>query len=236
LQHWAREKKPGFDPFLVMRSCILNFHGIGPVTRPLELGEFDCWLDSDLFEEVLDLVKMHPQVGLTVDDGNISDLTYIVPALLRRGLSADFFICSGRLKEPFFLNQDQVREMRRAGMGIGSHGVGHISWRDLSTQVLRDELKFSRLELGKLCGAPVVEAACPFGAYDRRVLRELRRAGYHRVYTSDGGRATQGAWVQSRTTVTRLMSIKDVEEIIVDYPQWFKRLTLQAKRFCKSIR
>lgn len=126
--------------------------------------------------------------------------------------------------------------MRRAGMEIGSHGVAHVSWRDLSPRLLRGELESSRLELGKLCGAPVVEAACPFGAYDRRVLGELRRAGYHRVYTSDGGRATRGAWLQPRTTVTRLMSIKDVEKIIVEYPRWLKRVTLRAKRFCKSIR
>lgn len=204
--------------------------------RPMDQGERDCWLDSDFFEAVLDLVIKHPHVRITVDDGNVSDFTHIVPALLRRGLSADFFICAGRLDEPFFVNPDQVREMRRAGMEIGSHGVAHVSWRDLSPRLLRDELESSRRELGQVCGVPVVEAACPFGAYDRRVLSELRRAGYQRVFTSDGGRATQGAWIQPRTTVTRLMSIGDVEKIVVEAPGWLKRMTLRAKRFCKSIR
>ncbi|MDP3850166.1 MAG: polysaccharide deacetylase family protein [Luteolibacter sp.] len=219
-----------------MRPCILNFHGVGPVTRPLDQGELDCWLDSDFFEAVLDLVKKHPHVRMTVDDGNVSDFTHIVPALLRRGLSAVFFICSGRLDEPFFVSADQVREMLRAGMEIGSHGVAHVSWRDLSPRLLRDELEASRRDLGQVCGVPVVEAACPFGAYDRRVLKELRRAGYHLVFTSDGGRATQDAWIQPRTTVTRLMSLKDVEKLIVEEPRWLKRMSFRAKRFCKSIR
>jgi peptidoglycan/xylan/chitin deacetylase (PgdA/CDA1 family) len=220
----------------VMHACILNFHGVGPVTRPMSQGELDCWLDSDFFEAVLDLVKKHPHVRITVDDGNVSDITHIVPALLARGLDAAFFICAGRLDEPFFVNRDQVRELRRAGMEIGSHGVAHVSWRGLSPQFLRDELESSRRDLEQVCGVPVVEAACPFGAYDRRVLRELRQTGYHRVFTSDGGRAAQGSWIQPRTTVTRLMSIEDVEKIIVEEPRWLQGLTLHAKRLGKSIR
>ena len=50
-------------------------------------------------------------------------------------------------------------------------------------------------------GAEVIEAACPFGSYDRRVLGELRRAGYRKVYTSDRGPAGRGDWLQPRNTV-----------------------------------
>jgi len=48
---------------------------------------------------------------------------------------------------------------------------------------------------------PVVQAACPFGSYDRRVLRSLRGSGYRRVYTSDRGTTGPGDFLQARNTV-----------------------------------
>jgi hypothetical protein len=61
----------------------------------------------------------------------------------------------------------------------------------------------ARRRLEDVVGGEVVEAACPFGSYDRRVLGELRRAGYRRVYTSDRGPARRGDWLQPRNTVRR---------------------------------
>jgi hypothetical protein len=52
-------------------------------------------------------------------------------------------------------------------------------------------------------GVAVDEAACPFGSYDRKVLRALRSAGYKRVFTSDGGSTSSRAWLASRTSVHR---------------------------------
>ena len=43
---------------------------------------------------------------------------------------------------------------------------------------------------------PVTEAACPFGSYDRCVLRSLRRHGYQRAYTSDPGTTRLHDWIQ----------------------------------------
>jgi hypothetical protein len=48
---------------------------------------------------------------------------------------------------------------------------------------------------------PVKAAACPFGAYDRRALRSLRRSGYQRVFTSDRGTARADGFLQSRNSV-----------------------------------
>ncbi len=51
--------------------------------------------------------------------------------------------------------------------------------------------------------AAVTQAACPFGAYDRRVLRSLRGYGYERVFTSDGGRLRADRWLQARNSVIK---------------------------------
>lgn len=219
-----------------MRALILNFHGVGPLLRPMDPGELDCWLEAGFFEAVLDLASTRPEVGITVDDGNESDVSHILPALLRRGLRATFFVCSGRLDQPTFLSRDQLGRLVAEGMGIGSHGVAHLPWRRLSPEQLREELETSRRILAEGCGIPLDEAACPFGSYDRKVLAALKRAGYRRVYTSDGGFSGGDGWLVPRTTVTRRMSLQHVRKLLDQGPGRLKQWEIHAKRLCKRLR
>ena len=55
--------------------------------------------------------------------------------------------------------------------------------------------------LEQIVERPVTEAACPFGSYDRRVLRSLRGSGYRRVYTSDRGTTGPEDFLQARNTI-----------------------------------
>lgn len=219
-----------------MTHLILNFHGVGPVPRLIDPGERNCWLDQDFFEAVLDRIAGHPQVSLTVDDGNSSDCEKILPALLKRGLHATFFVCSGRLNQPDFLRPAQVRELHSHGMGIGSHGIAHVPWRHLQPQYLRDELEGSKHNINEICGMTVDTAACPFGSYDRTVLHALRRAGYRHVYTSDGGIASTADWIQPRVTITRAMSVGWIEQLIENGPGALKQLSINVRKFCKKLR
>ena len=57
------------------------------------------------------------------------------------------------------------------------------------------------LRIEQVIGAEVVQAACPFGAYDRVGLNALRRAGFQTVYTSDGGESKISDWLQTRNTI-----------------------------------
>jgi len=181
----------------------LTFHGIGSCPRPLDAGERDVWLGTDELDAVLDRVTDDGAVRITFDDGNASDVEHALPALRDRGLRATFFVVAGRLGEPGFLGRDGVRELAAAGMGIGCHGMEHRPWRGLAPPDLDRELVGAKAMLEELLGAPVRDAACPFGAYDRRALAALRGAGYERVYTSDGGRADGRAWLQPRNTLRR---------------------------------
>lgn len=179
-----------------------NFHGVGPLPRDVDPGERECWLDEDHFVAVLDRLRGDARVRLTFDDGNASDFEIALPALKARNLSAGFFICSGRIGQPTFMSSDQVLGLLDAGMEIGSHGVEHQSWRRAVDRELERELRGSRDALCELTGLPVDQAAIPFGAYDRRVLRGLAAAGYRTVFTSDGGPCHSG-WLRARNTVKR---------------------------------
>jgi peptidoglycan/xylan/chitin deacetylase (PgdA/CDA1 family) len=219
-----------------MSLIILNFHGVGPVTRKINDSERDCWLAENEFEAFLDLARGQAHVLMTFDDGNASDVEIVLPALLRRRLQATFFICSGRLDQPTFLGQAQVRELRAHAMGIGSHGIAHIPWRHLPATQLCEELEGSRRTLQQICGKPIDAAAIPFGAYDRTVLSGLRRAGYRRVYTSDGGVSAANHWLRARNTITRSMSIGDVALLIQRGPGVWKQASIRARQMVKRLR
>lgn len=180
---------------------VLNFHGIGPIRKALDPGEERVWLEQARFESLLDVIEPDDPIALTFDDGNASDLTIALPQLLKRNLKAEFFISTGKIGIDGYLDEAQIREIARAGMEIGSHGISHRAWRDFDESGLKTELEGSRAALEEILGSPVVRAACPLGSYDRRVLRGLEQAGYRRVYTSDGGPSRSDQWLQPRTSL-----------------------------------
>jgi peptidoglycan/xylan/chitin deacetylase (PgdA/CDA1 family) len=218
------------------RTVNLTFHGIGEPTRPLEPGEELVWLDPGRFESALDAINGHPSVRLTFDDGNASDVEYALEALRRRGLTATFFIVGGRLGEPGFVDREGVRALVAAGMGIGCHGMYHRPWRRLDERALEEELSDARRLLEEAAGRPIDEAACPFGSYDRRVVRALRVHGYRRAYTSDEGTSRPDAWLQPRNTVKPDNAGGLVDGIVARERSPSGRLRLRARTAVKRWR
>lgn len=178
----------------------LLLHGVGAPARSLEPGEGALWIQPDLLGAVLDIATER-RPGLSSDDGNRSDVDLVLPALAERGLTATFFILAGRLNRPGSLSEAAVRELRDAGMHIGTHGMDHIPWRRLDPQTARREFVDARNRLEDVVQAPIRYAACPFGRYDRQVLARLKRQDYERVYTSDGWPAKPDVWLQPRYSV-----------------------------------
>jgi len=181
----------------------LCFHGIGTPGRELEPDEDQYWIDPDRFEELLEVAGEMPSVRITFDDGNASDISIALPALVERGLDASFFVIADRLGKAGSLSVEEVGALADAGMTIGTHGMRHRPWRSLDEEAIREELGDARTAIETASGAPVRHAACPFGAYDRRALRALRKHGFTRVYTVDRRPAHPDAWLQSRYVIRR---------------------------------
>ena len=182
------------------RSHILNlvFHGVAEAGLPSE-GEW--WLDQAAFERVLDSLVGRPDIRITFDDGFASDATIALPALLERGLHASFFITTNWLGTPGHVSVEDVAELVRCGMAVGSHGVTHKRWVELSRRELDYELEASRARLEDITGGPITLAASPRGAYDRAVLSAVRDAGFDFFFSTDHGTVRRDAWLQRRTIV-----------------------------------
>ncbi|MEM7516086.1 MAG: polysaccharide deacetylase family protein [Planctomycetota bacterium] len=81
------------------------------------------------------------------------------------------------------LSEEQVRELDRGSLHIGSHGRTHTPLLGLPDAV--DELRDSRDRLGELLGRPVTALSYPHGRYDEALAEETRKAGYLLIATSD---------------------------------------------------
>jgi peptidoglycan/xylan/chitin deacetylase (PgdA/CDA1 family) len=165
------------------------------------------------FHELLEVIGRYPAIRITFDDSNASDAELALPALCRKGLTATFFILSGRLDQPGSLTATEVRGLAREGMTVGSHGMRHVPWRSINNKDLEEELGEATRAIADAAGLPVREVAFPFGSYDRRVLSAVRRHGFSRAYTVDGGPARSDAWLQSRYTIRATDSPADIERL-----------------------
>lgn len=211
------------------------FHGIGTPARTIDEAEARYWVSRDAYLRILDEVAGWPAVHLSFDDGNASDLELGAPALVDRGLTATFFVLAGRIDAPGSLASDEIRELRRLGMGVGSHGMDHVSWRSMSPEVRERELVEARAMIAELAGE-VTEAALPRGQYDRTVLAWLRRLGYLRVHTSDRRPARADAWIQPRYSVTCEDTPGSLRERVLRPRPPRERLVLAAKGLVKRVR
>jgi peptidoglycan/xylan/chitin deacetylase (PgdA/CDA1 family) len=215
---------------------ILNLHGVGPVTREIKDEERDCWIKSDFLKSILDLVTQYQNIGLTVDDGNKSDIEILLPELLKRELTCTFFICSARLKLRSFINESDIKYIHGAGMKIGSHGKHHQNWRGLDALTLSEEIMDSRKVLESITGETIDTIACPFGSYDKTSLKFIKSVGFKKVYTSDPGHCRSTDWLSRRNTIKRNMTIDNVQRIIEDQSTIIERTKLSLKTLIKRLR
>lgn len=220
-----------------MATSVANFivHGIGTASRQLDPGEDEAWVSVEQFEQLLDTVVGRPDVRITFDDGNASDLEIGLPRLLERGLDAEFFLLAGRLGEPGRIDATGVRELVVSGMAIGSHGWAHRDWRRVDAGTAQQEIHDALRVLTEIAGRPVTRVAIPFGSYDRHVLRRLRQARVDRAYTSDGGRARPHAWLQARNSIHRDLDAGWIRQILDEAPT-LARARRFAARAVKRVR
>jgi peptidoglycan/xylan/chitin deacetylase (PgdA/CDA1 family) len=215
---------------------IVNVHGVGTPVRALDPGEDVAWITVPQLELVLDAAVDRPDIRLTFDDGNASDVEIALPRLLERKLSAEFFIAAGLLGDPGRLDKDGVRELSKAGMPVSSHGWAHRDWRRLTPAQVVEEFVDAPRFLAELTGSPVTRHSIPFGSYDRKVLGRLRQVKATQAYTSDGGRTRRTSWLQARNSLRHTLDEQWVRQVMLGRPTFPQRARRLAATTVKGIR
>ena len=185
---------------------VLTYHRVAPLSA---VGQLDLKVDPANFVDELSALHAagyhtihqaqlfgalykgaalpHKPIIISVDDGYIDDVTRILPALERFHMVATFFVITGRMTEPGFLNAGQIRQLDQAGMDVGDHTAHHVDLRLLTPGELRSETAGSRHVLDQVLGHPVYYFAYPFGTFNSNVVSAVRSAGFTMAYTTAGG-------------------------------------------------
>ena len=96
---------------------------------------------------------------------------------------------------------DMLAEMRRAGMGVGSHTRSHCLLTNESAAKVSEETSGSQQVLTAKLGAPATCFAYPDGRFDATAVRAVAAAGYQVAVTTCGHRDPGHPWL----TVPRLL-------------------------------
>ncbi len=198
-------------PHQAGRRVVLCYHSVDPTPSYLSLhpelfDEHLAWLQEHCevvsLDELVSAAPRHggPYVAITFDDGYEDNRVHAMPRLARRGMAATFFVTAGflerdeevlaHLSEIWLtprerlrpLSWSDVRELRGAGMSIGSHTWSHRNLARLSGADAQEDLRRAREVLEERLGEPVRAVAYPWGKPGRHVTDETlaaaRRAGY----------------------------------------------------------
>ena len=185
-------------------TLILGYHEItGTPSRKryaITEGEFReqlLWIRENHFQVIAlrDLSRALSRSGdlparsivLTFDDGHLSNYRTAYPLIRSLGYTGCFFAPVDLIGREDYMNWDQLRELIRGGMEIGSHGLYHRFLDSMPAGRVMQELAGSKKVLEERLRVPVDFFSIPRG-YCRKDLREMaRQAGYSLVCTSAFG-------------------------------------------------
>lgn len=138
-------------------------------------------------------------VVITLDDGFEDAVHHAPAALLAHGFTATFFIVAGLLGgtsewtrwtrgcDMPLAGPRAVRELPRAGFGVGSHTMTHRPLGRIGPDACHQELSESKQRLEHLLGEEVCDLAYPFGSADARVRASAAACGYRTACSVTSG-------------------------------------------------
>jgi len=133
--------------------------------------------------------KPFPEKSLviTFDDGYHSVFEEAFPILQQYGMSATIFLTVGSkgvlsndkrlpsLQGRSMMSWDEIREMLRFGISFGAHTLNHPDLTSLPVERVEEEILDSKSIIEDALSAPVNCFAYPFGGYDERSRKIVKR-------------------------------------------------------------
>lgn len=130
---------------------------------------------------------------ITFDDGYEEVLTLAWPVLRDFRFTATVFAVAGQMAgsnrwddgDARLLSPDQLRELDRNGVTIGSHTLQHAHLTKVDPPRAKQEIADSKKLLEDLVGHPITVFAYPYGETDDTIEAYVREAGYHGAVATD---------------------------------------------------
>ena len=126
-------------------------------------------------------------IVLTFDDGYQDNYTEMLPILEAHGMKAVVYVITNELGKPGYLTLEQLKDMQRRGVEIGSHTADHLSLKNLDSELRLHEVRDSKIFLEWSGLETIYSFSYPNGAYDDEIVEMLKREKYLSAVTGDTG-------------------------------------------------
>jgi peptidoglycan/xylan/chitin deacetylase (PgdA/CDA1 family) len=123
-------------------------------------------------------------VIITFDDGEMNNFKNAFSILKQFGLGAYFFVTVSRIGKRGYMGWEELKELRDAGMTIGSHGLNHDILTTLKDRQIERELWDSKEILEHNLKVNIDYFSVPRGFYNKNIIETARRIGYKKVFVS----------------------------------------------------
>jgi peptidoglycan/xylan/chitin deacetylase (PgdA/CDA1 family) len=122
---------------------------------------------------------------ITFDDGYEETYRIAWPLLRRFGFPAIVFVTPSEVGLPGFATWEQLIEMARDGMTIGSHTMHHAYLPHVPSDLLVEEVVESKRVVEVRVGRPVQFISYPIGGFTPQAVRLVQQAGYRAACTTN---------------------------------------------------
>lgn len=185
------------------KILIMYYHevvkrGEGATYQKIEEEKFEAQMKylrdngyTSLFFSELDKPLPQKSVIVSFDDGFRSVYENAAPIMQKYGIKGNIYLPTAYIGQgEKFMDWDMVRDLQDKGFEMQAHTHNHVDIRTLSAEDMQREVETSSEYFSRELGEVPCAICLPFGAYDRRSVKLLKKTGkYKYILASFYGRA-----------------------------------------------
>ncbi|EDP62194.1 Predicted xylanase/chitin deacetylase [alpha proteobacterium BAL199] len=192
-------------------ASVFMYHRFGESEWPatnIRLDQFDAHLEEIRaggytvlpLPEIMTRLRSSTELpdrtlGITIDDAYASVYTQAWPRLKKAGLPFTLFVSTDSVDRasPGYMTWDQVRELKSAGVTIGSQTASHPHLPDIEIEQVKIELDRAAQRIADETGERPTLFAYPYGEYGAAVQQVVAGRGYAAAFGQHSGVAHAGS-------------------------------------------
>ena len=126
-------------------------------------------------------------IVLTFDDGYADNYTTMLPILENHNMKAVVYVITNEIGKKNYLTFDQLKDMQKRGIEIGSHTADHLPLTSLDETTRLKQIHESKifLEWGGL--QTIYSLSYPNGAFNSEIIEILKQSEYLTAVTGEPG-------------------------------------------------
>ncbi len=126
-------------------------------------------------------------IVLTFDDGYADNYATMLPILEAHGMTAVVYVITNEIGNAGYLTFDELKDMQRRGLEIGSHTADHLPLTTLDSATRLRQIRESKIFLEWSGLQTIYSLSYPNGAFDSQVEEILRQSEYLTAVTGEAG-------------------------------------------------